>query len=309
MDNSFSFESLYKGAARAAHRAMDDHGRRDYNEFALHAGVAVELLAKAFLVSKNPIYIAETHKNANMLLYFGGDLQMAMKDVRTIGAKEAIARLRRLGVLQAHADLDTLIEMRNGAAHASSSGAEAKGMISPLARTIETLLGALGRPLDVFWGRWADALRAAVNEQQGEVHRDIQIRIAQARHAFDDRFNRLPRELKEHAISTEPHVITAAFDHIVEIDGKIFPSSIITPGGSCPSCTAQTTLLFGMVDRSADHTQYAPDGINCHVCRLSLSGFDEMAALRDILGPSHEAYDQLRTAALSTFLGSDWETD
>ncbi|MFK0020448.1 hypothetical protein [Streptomyces sp. NPDC090798] len=38
---------------------MDEHGRREYDEFALQGGVAVEKLAKAVLVSKNPLYIAE----------------------------------------------------------------------------------------------------------------------------------------------------------------------------------------------------------------------------------------------------------
>ena len=33
---------------------MDDHARGEYEEFALHAGVAVEKLVKAALVSMNP---------------------------------------------------------------------------------------------------------------------------------------------------------------------------------------------------------------------------------------------------------------
>ena len=55
MKDLFSTESFYQGAKKAAHRAMDDHGRAEYDEFALHAGVAVEHLAKAVLFSKNPI--------------------------------------------------------------------------------------------------------------------------------------------------------------------------------------------------------------------------------------------------------------
>lgn len=39
MDDSLSFEGFYEGAQKAAHRAMDDHGRAEYDEFALHAGV------------------------------------------------------------------------------------------------------------------------------------------------------------------------------------------------------------------------------------------------------------------------------
>ncbi|MEU6181154.1 hypothetical protein [Streptomyces coeruleorubidus] len=310
MDDSLSYESFFEGAKKAAHQAMDEHGRREYDTFALFAGVAVEKLAKAVLFSKNPTYLVEMRNgNSDMLLYFGGHLQMDHAKVRTVGAKDAIARLRRLGVLQGDANLDTLIEIRNGAAHTSHDGDEAKGMISPLARSIETLLNDLGENLDIFWGRWADAVRAAVNVRQSEVHRDIQVRIAQARHAFDDRFSRLPHDLKASAISIEPHVTTAGFDYIVEIDGKSYPSSIMTTGGPCPSCTAQTTLIFRMVDRSPGHTQYAPDGISCHVCGLTLGGLDEMAALRDILGPSNEAYEQLRNATHSSFFGWDPDTN
>ncbi|MEE1807668.1 hypothetical protein [Streptomyces sp. BE133] len=46
MDESLSFESLLEGAKKAGHKAMDDHGRGEYDEFALHGGVAVERLAK-----------------------------------------------------------------------------------------------------------------------------------------------------------------------------------------------------------------------------------------------------------------------
>ncbi|WP_405910418.1 MULTISPECIES: hypothetical protein [unclassified Streptomyces] len=55
MNGSLSSESFYQGAKKAAHKAMDDHGRPEYDEFALHAGVAVEKLAKAVLAAKNPL--------------------------------------------------------------------------------------------------------------------------------------------------------------------------------------------------------------------------------------------------------------
>ncbi|MET7761699.1 hypothetical protein ABZS71_06545 [Streptomyces sp. NPDC005393] len=179
MDDSLSFESFYEGAKKAAHRAMGDHGRGEYDEFALHGGLAVEKLAKAVLVSKNPVYIAEP-RNEDMLMYLGGHFQVAEDKVRTVGAKEAIARLRKIGVLQADPQLDLLILMRNGAAHASPDSAEAKGMISPLTQTIETLLHHLGKPLGTFWDRWTQAVKAAVNEQEDQVFRDVQLRIAQA---------------------------------------------------------------------------------------------------------------------------------
>ena len=70
MNDSLSAESFYQGAKNAAHRAMDDHGRPEYDEFALHAGVAVEKLVKAVLAAKNPVYFAEIRSNsADMVMH------------------------------------------------------------------------------------------------------------------------------------------------------------------------------------------------------------------------------------------------
>ncbi|AVH58488.1 MULTISPECIES: hypothetical protein [Streptomyces] len=52
MDDSLSFESFLRGAGKAAYKAMEDHGRGEYDEFALHGGVTVERLAKAALVPR-----------------------------------------------------------------------------------------------------------------------------------------------------------------------------------------------------------------------------------------------------------------
>ncbi|WP_328731646.1 hypothetical protein OHT20_14615 [Streptomyces caniferus] len=174
MDDSLSYESFYQGAKKAAHKAMDDQGRAEYDEFALYAGVAVEELAKATLAAKNPVYVADIRNgSADMVLHLGGHIQLDEEKVRTVGATEAIKRLRKIGVLKDDTDLDLLIEMRNGAAHAAPDSTLAKGMISPLARTIETLLSDLSRPLDDFWGRWTKAVKDAVDEQRDAVFQDV----------------------------------------------------------------------------------------------------------------------------------------
>ncbi|MFI8851687.1 hypothetical protein ACIGW3_16050 [Streptomyces sp. NPDC053499] len=136
MVDPLAYESFLEGAKKAAHKAMDDHGRREYDEFALHAGVAVERLAKAALVSKNPIYIVEMRGSAEMLFHLGG--HRAASKVRTIGAGEAISRLRVLGVLSVDRQLDLLIDLRNGVAH-STGGEEAKSLLATLARTVGAL--------------------------------------------------------------------------------------------------------------------------------------------------------------------------
>lgn len=281
MDESLSFESFYKGAKKAAHKAMDEHGRREYGEFALQGGVAVEKLAKAVLVSKNPLYIAEI-RNADMLLYLGGHLELPTEKVRTVGAKDAVARLRRIGALQADPQLDLLIEMRNGAAHASSGGGEAKEMISPFARTIETLLDLLGEDLETFWDRWTTAVIAAVHWHEDQVSRDIQLRIAQSRHAFDDRFVGLPEGVKEQALASQGPLVSSLFDHPMESKRNGVPF-VITTGGDCPACSGPAVLGFELARRTDTKDTYVPSAYGCFICNFRASGPEEMAAMQKMV--------------------------
>ncbi|MER6206322.1 hypothetical protein [Streptomyces sp. NPDC001642] len=277
MDVSLSSESFYQGAKNAAHRAMVDHGRPEYDEFALHAGLAVEKLAKSVLVAKNPVFIAEP-RNEDMLLHFGGHLTVDEEKVRTVGAKDAIARLRRIGVLRADAQLDLLIALRTGAAHAAPNSTLAKGMVSPLARTIETLLTDLGKPMDDFWERWTQAVTAAVNEQEDQVFRDIQLRITQARHAFEDQFKNLPPGSKE-LVLTGPQPRPSSWIEFVEVKaggGPVFDAS----GGDCPSCGGPSILTFEPIETTATNTHYRANGFTCSMCSFRVVGQDDMAALR-----------------------------
>ncbi|MYS46055.1 hypothetical protein GTY23_33655 [Streptomyces sp. SID5998] len=270
MDRSLSVESFYQGAKKAAHKAMDDHGRPEYDEFALHAGIAVEKLAKAVLVSKNPVYLVEA-RSEDMLLHFGGHLQVDEKKVRTVSAKEAITRLRKIGVLKADTDLDLLIEMRNGAVHAAPDSTLAKGMISPLARTIETLLGEILRPLDDFWGRWTKAVEAAVDEQRDAVFQDVQLRISQARHRLEDRLEGLPLPVEMRRRPRRPG-FTFFFGTVdPEADGDLIS---VTGGAGCPACGREAQVV---VEPSSDNGAVAVD-LTCRWCHLHLKSPDEIDA-------------------------------
>ena len=279
MNGSLSSEGFYQGAKKAAHRAMDDHGRPEYDEFALHAGVAVEKLAKAVLAAKNPVYVAEIRNNsADMVMHLGGHVQLDEEKVRTVGATEAIKRLRKISVLKADTDLDLLIEMRNGAAHAAPDSTLAKGMISPLARTIEMLLGDLGKPLEDFWERWTKAVQDAVNEQEDQIFRDVQLRITQARHAFEDRFKSLPPGSKE-LVLTGAQPRSSPWIDAVDIKARgvpVFDAS----GGDCPACGGPSILTFEPTELTATDTHYRANGFTCSLCSFKAAGPDEMAALR-----------------------------
>ncbi|MCX4561588.1 hypothetical protein [Streptomyces phaeochromogenes] len=277
MDDSLSFESFLEGAKKSAHRAMDDHGRGDYDEFALHGGVAVERLVKAVLVSKNPVYLLEMRSGSpDMLLYLGGHLEMSADKVRTVGAKDAIKRLRTLGLLPPDPKLDLLIELRNGTAH-TSGGDQAKALLPALAETVAALLESIGLPMDDFWGRWTSAVYIAVDKQRDEVERDVEIRIRQAWHRFSDRFTGLPEGAMEKVLQ-EPRPT---------IGGMVMGPISITSGedllamiGSmtCPACGGRAQVKLTPVNSSSTGAELIPESLRCHLCALELNSPDEMRA-------------------------------
>lgn len=277
MDDSLSFESFLEGAQKAAHRAMEDHGREEYDEFALHGGVAVERLAKAVLVSKSPAYLVEMRNGpADMLLYFGGHLEMATDKVRTVGAKEALTRLRRMKVLPQDEQLDQLIDLRNGTAH-TAVGDEAKTLLPTLADTIQLLLIDVRVPVQQFWGRWTSAIGEAVNKQQGEVQRDVSIRIKQARHLFEDRFKGLPkgakeRLLKEHQPSSIVEIGTISF---TSKDNKL---KAVIGTTACPACGCRAKLVLRAVTLDDAVDDFTASSLACPLCGLKLHGSAEIKA-------------------------------
>ncbi|MGX1884820.1 hypothetical protein [Streptomyces sp. NPDC055287] len=271
MDESLSFESFFQGAKKAAHRAMADHGRGEYDEFALHAGVAVEKLAKAVLVSKNPMYIVEMRGSAEMLFHLGG--HRAAGKVRTIGAAEAIARVRMLDVLTPDRQLDLLIDLRNGVAH-SASGHQAKALLPTLAQAAETLLTDLGGPLNAFWERWTTAARLALDDKRSEIYRDVQVRIRQAKHVFEDRFAGLPGRLMERAQGDGAKYFEYA---LMRMEGPGRVRTNVFTRESCPAC-ACTAYLSSEIQRTGERAQFTAVAMNCSMCHLVLEGPAELLA-------------------------------
>ncbi len=120
MDDSLSFESLFRGARKFARSALEAHGAEEEEVFLLHAGVSVERLAKAALAKKSPFLLMEMKGKDDTLYHLTGVRQAAK--LRTVGAGQAISRLRDMAVLpQRDPDLDELIELRNGVAHLMAS--------------------------------------------------------------------------------------------------------------------------------------------------------------------------------------------
>ncbi|WP_406431560.1 hypothetical protein OHA59_36680 [Streptomyces sp. NBC_01589] len=268
MDDSLSFESFYKGAKKAAYKAMDDHARGEYDEFALHAGVAIERLAKAVLYKLNPLYIASGKVN------FGTNKQVR---VHTITAMESLSRLSSLNILKVDADLKLLIELRNGTVHASA-GDEAKIYIPTLAKAVGAMLKHLDVSMHAFWDRWTSAVNMAVNKQKSQIERDVELRIKQARHLFNDRFKGLPQEAKNRALEPikAPHgfVLFPPMVTISFIDGAKIS---LVRGVVCPACSGQAGMNFQAVPSPDTGTLATiPDSFSCDWCQLRLYGAEQI---------------------------------
>ncbi|OSC71219.1 hypothetical protein B5181_07250 [Streptomyces sp. 4F] len=237
MDESLSFESFLRGAGQAAAKAMEDHGRGEYDEFALHGGVAVERLAKAALIKKNPVFLVEMRNGpSDMLLHFGGHLKLEPEKVRTVGAHEAIRRLRRMAVLPSNPQLDLLIELRNGTAH-TSVGDQAKALLPTLAETVVIMLTDIGVSVDQFWGRWATAVNVAVDKERNELQRDVEIRIRQARHRFEDKFEGLPTGSMDRILGQAAERLEVV--GVARGDNELLALLSTIP---CPSCKAKARV-------------------------------------------------------------------
>ncbi|MEU0525989.1 hypothetical protein [Streptomyces niveus] len=274
MDDSLSFESFLRGSKRAAHKAMDDHGRAEYDEFALHAGVAVERLAKAVLVSKNPLYIAEMRGSAEMLFHLGG--HRTAGKVRTIGAMEAIARLRTLDVLPSDRQLDLLIDLRNGVAHTASEN-QGKSLLSTFAETVQTLHGDLGGPLASFWGRWTTVVRLAVDQERSQVYRDVQVRVRQARHNFEDRFAGLPQNAMELVLRNPVPMQNESIGPMTLADGRDVVLKLL--GADCPACSGRASVFFDKVSPlGGGALRFVPTSMKCVMCALELNSTEEIEA-------------------------------
>ncbi|MFF8939279.1 hypothetical protein ACF08O_32110 [Streptomyces paradoxus] len=293
MDDSLSFESFFEGAKKAAHRAMEDHGREEYDEFALHAGVAVERLAKAVLVMRNPLYLVEMRNgNADLLLYFGGDLDLDTSKVRTVGAGEALRRLRRMGILPPDPQLDLLIELRNGTAH-TTIGDQAKTLIPTFSETIMVLLTAVATTSRVFWGRWARTVIVAVDKQLDEIHRDVEIRIDQARHLFEDRFGGLPEHLRQRLAAKQSALGDFGL-RFAETGIEIEISEV------CPACKSAARVLA--VNQGTKETPHLTAiALRCTMCYLKLATRDELEAA----GVDVQHADELAAFQVSTFFDGE----
>lgn len=270
MDESLSFESLLRGAGKFASSALEAHGMEDEEVFLLHAGVSIERLAKAALVKRSPFLLMEMKGKDDTLLHLTGVRQTAK--LRTIGAGQAIGRLRDMAVLpQRDPDLDELIELRNGVSHLMASVNDEFDGLAVFCRVTNQLLDHLGTGRWHYWGSWFTLVDITLNELQEKVERDVARRMEQARRLLNKRFKDLPKEALDSYIATRPQGVFGL---------QVSSNKVFVPW-SCPACGNLALITAGppVLIRNGEPGQSIPESLLCFVCQFTLKAH-EMQAVR-----------------------------
>jgi hypothetical protein len=276
MDDPVSFDTLLTGARKFSALAMTACAGEDHELFALHAGVAVEHLAKAVLANKNPALLLDLRggrRSTDMLYHLTGVKSVSAEKEWTIGAAEAISRLRDLEVLSGDRMLDRLVELRNGTAHSGGKGA-AEDLLPVFARTVDVLLCDAGIAHDEFWGPWLTAATMAISDAHSKVARDVNLRIQNIRQLYIESLPFKPNGGAEDPRTRIPDRKTVYQVHYFE------DCVLIVRMVDCPGCAR---LAFSVVtatvnDITENHASFTHERLFCGHCQLSLEGQEKLEA-------------------------------
>ncbi|OMI35699.1 hypothetical protein [Streptomyces sparsogenes] len=276
MESPVTFDRLYEGAKRFARLAMEAHAEEDQEVFLLHAGVSVERLAKAALVRVHPTLLTEVNGKDDMLLHFAGAVSKPPARLRTIGASTAIDRLRKMDVLPKKpkseaADLDGLIELRNGVAHLGADDME--DYLGVFTATVDKLLQHVRRDRGAFWESWSDTVQVILDDRADRLQKAIRLRMDQARHRFRTRFADLPHG----AVEGAAQAVSERGLIVVEVGpGKALFQTL----SQCPACDREAAALFLAVGVGSPlfDMELTAEGLLCGLCGFHLSSTNEVEA-------------------------------
>ncbi|MFI8301368.1 hypothetical protein ACIGCZ_36270 [Streptomyces nigra] len=153
MSNPFDHDALWTKAKLFLNRAMDDDSR-SFDEQALWAALALELLAKAALARVSPLLIAEPNEEGTNLLIASG-LVKGEARFTSVRAKTLMARCHKAFKPFDQAEAMKIINGRNEYLHSSGTGfmaipphswwprywAQAAVLVTALDRDMEELVG------------------------------------------------------------------------------------------------------------------------------------------------------------------------
>lgn len=266
---------LLGSSARFAQSALQGLPSGDTDTFALHAGIALEHLAKALLVTQHPVLVVAAD-DFDSLLHACGHSTMAQRaTMRTITVTEAVKRAGRFvpQLQNLQNELKLLCDARNGAAHLAHAG-QVSDLRVPFLKACELLRNALGLDRDVYWGEFVSVVDEALKASVDEARLRVANALGSARVEFEKRYAHLNADARDGVL----HAIEAGYDP------EKYEEQII----ECPACKSPA-LASGAVETRWEQVDedtfsfvatFFPGHLHCRACGLELDGDNELRAAR-----------------------------
>jgi hypothetical protein len=197
---------LYESSAKFAQSALDAHHKGDHQRVAIDAGTSLGHLTKACLANRSPALLVELKPgNWESLALLCGHSQPQLKQLRTVGLREACARVRTFVSSQAAKDaLGLLISLRDGVVHAAVDKEVEERLLVAFVQQADAILADMNVPRYEFWGAQSEVVDALLSTASDKVAHRVQVKLASAKAAFIDRFADMSAEIRELVVTTEP---------------------------------------------------------------------------------------------------------
>ncbi len=234
---------------------------------------------KSALSRANPMLLMESAKHSDdLLLRFAGVPRVKKTgasgecdNFRTIGAFDALKRVRLAGWLSEHRELETLIALRNGVAHLGHTKSEGADIFAIFARSTNALLDHLQESPRDYWIDWERMVDVSINESMVKGEREVRRRVEQARRSYELRVDKLPKGVAD-SLQKGSYPLPLA-----ELSGR--DSMFVVGDVRCPACCCNASLAFvDYLIGSGSHAERRNSVafLRCQVCQLRLEGVSEL---------------------------------
>ncbi len=185
MADAFSPDAFYDSGRAFALSALEAHHAGNRRRVPLHAGTALEHLAKACLARRSLALLAELKNNSGSIKSLIGLLRIegagGPASIRTVGLSEALARAGLFVRPKAAGDdLRLLIEMRNGIVHAADDADVEERVLAAFAQQADALLADLGTDRKDFWDGQLAVVNALLTDASDKLMHRVEVRLAAA---------------------------------------------------------------------------------------------------------------------------------
>jgi len=284
MADPFSPDAFYESARGFALSALEAHHVGNHRRVPLDAGTALEHLAKACLAQRSPVLLAELKGDSSInsvigLLRIEGDTVPSAK-IRTVGLYEALARARRFVRSKAvKADVDILVDMRNGIVHAAEGTEVEERILAAFTQQAEALLTDLGRDREDFWRGQLPVVDALLQDASDNLAHRVEVRLAAA------------AAMLERRRATDGDAVMS----LLRALSRSTPETVTQRYRTCPVCESfgtatgeHTAVLDEDWDKDtneiitvASAVWFSADAFRCQICGLHLDSQAEIDACFD----------------------------